>query len=586
MTLYKAANCKAKVFMYGHRAVFISDGQKRLQCVFCGTVNGDRDCKISRAKMHYGACKPGKPPMSQEEYDVAFDQFKAQYTTAARLFRLDEVDDVLKLSYMTAKIVAKYGLSYSVGSKIAQELFDAQATIRFKVSAEENEKYRVRLDDCTLKRRVDVMAADVLEQIVQNVINSSIGYAIQLDGSTDVAGQQQLICHVRHFKDEKFVDDILFVKVIDDGRAETIWMALKTFIESNHIPWDTLVGICTDGCPSMIGEHNGLVARVKEEAPAVIAVHCTLHRHSLVAKAGTNQFSDLMQQMSSVVCKIRKSSTYRAQFQQICDLFEASKDHLVYLNQVRWLSGGLMVIRFHELFTEINAFCVEMNLTQFDSLFSIENKHRVAYLADILGYINVVCCTMQKASTTIVDASASIKGFRASLLDFKAHVLAGDYTDFPLLLSEGLPSADLKDEIIDHLDNLVQATDRQFPDGPEAQGHALVRTPFTCAVDSVPQNLRLELNILRNQPGEAEAFANAAGKVEYWSSKLGSCKELALYCLRVLLPYGTSYLCEQRFSGMKFLKNQYRNRLHLEAPLRLYASTTQPRIDKLCKKKR
>ena len=44
------------------------------------------------------------------------------------------------------------------------------------------------------------------------------------------------------------------------------------------------VGICTDGCPSMVGSVKGFVSLAKKENPHLITTHCFLHRENLIAK--------------------------------------------------------------------------------------------------------------------------------------------------------------------------------------------------------------------------------------------------------------------------------------------------------------
>ena len=41
------------------------------------------------------------------------------------------------------------------------------------------------------------------------------------------------------------------------------------------------------------------------------------------------------------------------------------------MNQIRWLSGGQMVIRFYELYDERNAFVIEQGLEEFEYLFNL-----------------------------------------------------------------------------------------------------------------------------------------------------------------------------------------------------------------------
>uniref|UniRef100_A0A023G4H0 Putative hat aebuster1 orf1-h 1e-40-j 4 n=1 Tax=Amblyomma triste TaxID=251400 RepID=A0A023G4H0_AMBTT len=53
----------------------------------------------------------------------------------------------------------------------------------------------------------------------------------------------------------------------------------------------------------------------------------------------------------------------------------------------------------------------------------------------------------------------------------------------------------------------------------------------------------------------------------------------------ILLPFATTYACEQAFSALAYLKNKHRSRLDPAADMRLALSATEPRFDLLLKGK-
>ena len=58
--------------------------------------------------------------------------------------------------------------------------------------------------------------------------------------------------------------------------------AVKTFFEENDIPYyENLVSCATDGAMSMVERHKGFISLL---CPEILAMHCVLHRHQLVAK--------------------------------------------------------------------------------------------------------------------------------------------------------------------------------------------------------------------------------------------------------------------------------------------------------------
>ena len=61
-------------------------------------------------------------------------------------------------------------------------------------------------------------------------------------------------------------------------------LKLNNFLTSNKISWLNCVGMCTDGCPTMLGIYNGLIVLIQKVAPHVKYTHCMIHRGSLASK--------------------------------------------------------------------------------------------------------------------------------------------------------------------------------------------------------------------------------------------------------------------------------------------------------------
>jgi hypothetical protein len=78
------------------------------------------------------------------------------------------------------------------------------------------------------------------------------------------------------------------------------------------LPWKTrnwLVGIGTDGAGSMLGQNNGLVAKLKMDMPDLISTHCTAHRLNL---AVLNSIKDVScaAEIDSVLKKLYSFNQY------------------------------------------------------------------------------------------------------------------------------------------------------------------------------------------------------------------------------------------------------------------------------------
>ena len=83
----------------------------------------------------------------------------------------------------------------------------------------------------------------------------------------------------------KLCKEMLFAKLLEfDTTGLSIFEARKSWFDENQISFGNLVSCATDGAPSMLGKQNGFIAHMKELCPSILAVHCVVHRHHLVAK--------------------------------------------------------------------------------------------------------------------------------------------------------------------------------------------------------------------------------------------------------------------------------------------------------------
>ena len=71
----------------------------------------------------------------------------------------------------------------------------------------------------------------------------------------------------------------------------------------------------------------------------------------------------------------------------------------------------------------------------------------------------------------------------------------------------------------------------------------------------------------------------------FWSELLPKYPVVAMYAVKLLLPFASTWSCEAGFSAMTAIKCKSRNRLHAENDLRLaLTKNISPRIDLLCSK--
>ncbi|XP_055918354.1 SCAN domain-containing protein 3-like [Eupeodes corollae] len=138
--------------------------------------------------------------------------------------RIDYVDCVIKdvlssanekallASYQVAYRVAKAGKPHTIAENlIFPAALDMVETILGKQEADKLKN--IPLSDNTIERRINDMAVDIQEQLIEK-LKKSPHFALQLDESTDVSDCAQFVVFVRFEAEENIEEEILFCKAL------------------------------------------------------------------------------------------------------------------------------------------------------------------------------------------------------------------------------------------------------------------------------------------------------------------------------------------------------------------------------------
>lgn len=104
----------------------------------------------------------------------------------------------------------------------------------------------------------------------------------------------------------------------------------------------------------------------------------------------------------------------------------------------------------------------------------------------------------------------------------------------------------------------------------------MICSPFTCSVDNAPSDVQLELIDLQSDTLLAERFKSVSLLDFYSFLKF---PHMRRHAQKMLVLFGSTYICKQTFSVMTFTKSRYRSSLiddHLSAVLRISTSDIQP----------
>ena len=137
-----------------------------------------------------------------------------------------------------------------------------------------------------------------------------------------------------------------------------------------------------------------------------------------------------------------------------------------------------------------------------------------------------------------------------------------------------------KDRICDHLSRLQDAIDKFFP-SISTMNLDWVVSPF----DFVESAEEIHFAACERDDStlKGKFFKSEASVATFWLQRREEYPNLMKKAINALLPFSTSYLCEQAFSAMVTIKSKARNRLNnLEDDLHVSLSTVRPDISRIC----
>ena len=111
------------------------------------------------------------------------------------------------------------------------------------------------------------MSGDIKEQVVA-AIKESGKFSLQLDESTDVSDDAQLLVYVRYQGKSDIEENFLFCKRLETTTTgEDLFKLVDNFIKEEGLKWDQCYSVCSDGAPAMLGALSGFHCQSKTSQP-------------------------------------------------------------------------------------------------------------------------------------------------------------------------------------------------------------------------------------------------------------------------------------------------------------------------------
>jgi hypothetical protein len=564
-----------------------SEDEPLPQCVLCGQVLANESMKFNKLKRHLEtkhADASGKP---LSYFERSLTSLKQQKTEISKSTKLNV--KALKSSYLVSQLIAKSKKAHTIGEQLI--LPAVVAVCETMCNAETvREMKKIPLSNDTVKRRIDDMATNIEQQVIER-IKASPMYALQLDESTDVSAAALLLVFVRFIFEGAFHEELLFCKSLSERtRGVDIFEQVNNYLNSVDILWEKCFGVCSDGAANMTGKHSGFAAKVKEVAPEVKATHCVIHREALAAKKLQPELNEVLIAAVKLVNSIKSKPLSERLFASLCRDMGSDHEHLLFHTEVRWLSRGNVLRRLFELREELKAFLLA-DSPHADNIGNVEWLAKLAYLADIFEKLNVLNLSLQGKDKTILEVSDKVMGFVKKLrLWHQCAENDNNFEMFPLYDNFCIHSAVEKDQfksqILQHLSLLSDQFEKYFGEFSSNE-YDWIRNPFEQGQQNAETLTFVEREELAELTGSKalEQQFRILPLPAFWLSLDHEYPNLSTHAAKVLIGFPTTYLCEVTFSAVTMLKTKNRNRLNVENDLRVSLSKIEPQIEQLCSHK-
>nr|XP_054593370.1 SCAN domain-containing protein 3-like [Nothobranchius furzeri] len=552
-------------------------------CFFCGEKLANSSMKPAHLQRHLTTkhgCHVGKPPdffkRKLSEFRSSQDTMRKASTTSAK---------ALEASYAVALLVAKAKKPFTIAEDLllpaavvlAETMLDKRAAETLKT---------VPLSNDTICRRIEKMGTDIVEQVVGKLSDS---FSLQLDESTDVSGNAQLVAFVRYVDTDDIYEHILFCKSLEGKTTgEDIFNVVNGAFCEYGLSWKSCSSICTDAAASMTGRAKGLIARIKKENPDVMWTHCVIHREALASKKMSPVLHDVLNSSIKVINFIKSRPLNARLFSRLCENMGAEHTQLLLHTEVRWLSRGKILNRLLELRSEVHAFLTEHRSPHATLFQDTDWLAKLCYLADIFSKLNELNTSLQGKNSSILNLYDKVGGFLKKAELWRRACAQEDFTCFPqlddFLSSEDVDRAQVKLIIVEHLTKLIQDFHSYFPDMEEKSAQLdWVRNPFLLSEANrrkLPVTYQEKLLEVSSDRGLQMKFSMCTLS-QFWVYVKQEHHDMGQKALEQLLPFASTYLCEASFSAMTLIKTKQRSRLCLEKCLITAVASLPPRMKKI-----
>ncbi|GFW16554.1 SCAN domain-containing protein 3 [Trichonephila clavipes] len=187
----------------------------------------------------------------------------------------------------------------------------------------------IPLSNDTIHRRIKDMSENIEQNTAKTLVNSN--FALQVDETTDITGNAQLIAFVRFIHENDIINQFLCCRELPDFTTRKhIFQVISSYLEEIKSFLEVIYWHLHRWCSSyMTGHLKGFVAHVKELNKDILVTHCFLHGEALVTKFLPSDLKIVLEQCVKMVNYIKSRPLKSRLFSKLCQAMEAKYESLL-----------------------------------------------------------------------------------------------------------------------------------------------------------------------------------------------------------------------------------------------------------------
>lgn len=188
----------------------------------------------------------------------------------------------------------------------------------------------------------NVLGKEEIDNLTSELKNTK--FSLLIDEGTDIAQTKLIACVVRYFSKVRHCVVTQLLEVIShdarDCSSEAVANAVRKCFEEKDIPLNNMIGMAVDNASVMVGEHNSVMTKLRQEADSSFTLlKCICHcMHIAASKAALKIPTNVEAFIRNISSYFGHSSKRQAQLSELQTFMNAEKQRILRPSDTRWLA--------------------------------------------------------------------------------------------------------------------------------------------------------------------------------------------------------------------------------------------------------